>query len=285
MLHDAWKLRISDIIHCGTYEAPRGRPTYEQLDQCLAIEDSRFNLIDLPARNLNMRLAVAEWLWMTFGHSDVESIAQYAKVMRQFSDDGMFLAGAYGPHLRAQWHQIVEKLRTDPSSRQAVIEIPRPRRETKDEPCTLSLQFLSRNKHLHLIVTMRSSDTWTGLPYDVFNFTQLQNMMAGELELRRGWFSLHAGSSHLYQDDFAAAEAMLVDPRGQTVQTPDLPGLPPAWLEDVLLKRHDAEILKITRRWDDQDLRWLPYAQVLLTSTRDAARDLLITSFAHLCIA
>lgn len=273
MLHEAWQERVRELLAFGNVTDPRGQGTLEQLDQKLRIEDSRFNLLDVPERNLNVRFAVAEWLWMTFGRSDVESLAQYNSVMRQFSDDGVFLTGAYGPHIKAQLaRRVLPKLAEDPNTRQAVIEIPRPNRETKDEPCTLSLQFLLRDGRLNLVATMRSSDVWLGIPYDVFSFTMLQNCLAGHLGVRRGFFSLHMGSSHLYLRNRTAAHEAAFTRAPHTILTDDLPGFPPPWLEEVLRTRDNVHIPESEQRLTNP---WFAFARALLVNTSAQARYVL----------
>lgn len=273
LLHEAWEARIYELLHHGLPIHPRpgssAGPTQELLCRKFAFKDSRRNILDVPERDLNFRFMVAEWLWMMFGHSDVSSISQYNHVIKEFSDDGVWLTGAYGPHINAQRHSVLRKLKEDPATRQAVIEIPRPHRFTKDEPCTLSLQFLRRDGMLHLIATMRSSDIWLGIPYDVFTFTMLQNCMAGELGIKRGWFALNAGSAHIYERNVAAAQAAQRSPTGRSLTTVDLPGFPPSWLDSVLMTR-DPRYVPVPNS------PWHPFAEVLLSPTRSAARDVLI---------
>lgn len=283
MLHVEWTSRLAELLNNGKEIGPRGKTTLEQLNVTLAF-DSTYNLLDVPERKLNFRFAVAEWIWMMFGHSAVEELARYNSVMRQFSDDGVYLAGAYGPHIKAQLPGVLVKLKSDPASRQAVIEIPRVRRETKDNPCTLSLQFLLRDGNLNLIVNMRSSDVWLGVPYDAFTFSMVQNCVAGELHARRGWCAINMGSSHLYEVDFDRARAVLYhdgklrtfDGHDATIRTPDLPGLPPYWLADVLETR-SANGIPMKDGWPDYDQMgaWTPYAHALLARNSADARSFL----------
>lgn len=270
-LHDEWLDRLYRLRHFGAAAGPRGQGTLEQLDQRIHLVDSTYGLLDVPTRRLNFRFAVAEFIWMWFGHSDVESIARYNSVMRQFSDDGVFLTGAYGPHIKAQLPRALRKLKEDPFTRQAVVQIPRPLVATKDEPCTLSLQFLLRNNYLHLIVTMRSSDVWLGVPYDTFTFTMFQNVVAGILGVRRGWFTLNAGSSHLYCRDIPAADVVLASTEARTLPTPDMPGAPPPWMEDVLLNPAGPNVVNTV-----MDSPWAPFARVLQSDSNAAARDVLL---------
>lgn len=272
MFHDTWLQTLRDLTLRKETVDPRGQATRELLGASIVLEDSSRNILDVEARRLNYRFMVAEWLWMSFGRSDVKTIAQYNSRIAAFSDDGVFFEGAYGPHFNAQRFRVMQKLRRDPATRQAVMQVPRPQRDTKDEPCTLSLQFLCRGGKLHCVATMRSSDVWLGLPYDVFNFTQIQNWLAGDLMLERGWFMLNAGSLHLYERDRKDADRVIVEGLRQrnTMSTRALPGYPPSWLEDILVHRERGSLPGPTGQVSD--LAWLPYAEALLAPTSEAAR-------------
>lgn len=273
-LHREWLGHLAHLKYHGRAIGPRGQMTLELLDHdVLKKRDSTFNLLDVEERKLNYRFAVAEWLWMMFGHSDVDTIAQYNGVMRNYSDDGMWLTGAYGPPIFGARFRVLRQLTDDPETRQAVIVIPRPNMpKTKDEPCTTSLQFLLRDGKLNLIVNMRSSDAWLGVPYDTYTFTMIQNCFAAVLGVQRGWFSMHAGSAHLYDRDFDAAMACIGGSgRAQTLRTPQLPSLPPDWLEEVLVYRDAKRIPPMMN-----SSPWLPYAQVLLSKTSEEARNILV---------
>jgi len=122
---------------------------------------------------------------------------------------------------------------------------------------------------------MRSSDIWLGIPYDVFTFTMLQNCLAGELGVKRGWFALNAGSSHLYDRDTDVARDAMNSVSGDSLFTNDLPGFPPSWLDSILVTR-DRRF--IPQAGNAADAPWLPFAEVLLCETRAQARDVLRTS-------
>lgn len=263
-----WKEHAQRVLHHGALIDPRGHATRELLNAGFTIDYAQQNIIDAPSRKLNYRFMVAEWLWMSFGRSDVETLAAYNSIMRQYSDDGVFLTGAYGPHIKAGAGRALARLEADRVSRQAVIQIPRPRVMTKDEPCTLSFQLLDRADRLNMIVTMRSSDLWLGLPYDVFSFSMLLNCYAGELGREPGWLTINAGSAHVYERDLPAVKALILDYPHSDLWSPALPGMPPAWLEDVLIHRDRASI---QAREEDQD--WLAYAEVLLSKSSVEARD------------
>ena len=139
-------------------------------------------------------------------------ISDYAPSYGRFSDDGETLHGAYGPRIWCSLQAVIQMLKDKPDSRQAVITLHRStdasiaaRGESKDIPCTIALQFLVRDSKLNLIVTMRSNDMWTGLPYDVFCFTSFQILMAQSLGYGVGWYQHQAASLHIYERHWEAA--------------------------------------------------------------------------------
>jgi len=94
-------------------------------------------------------------------------------------------------------------LRFDPETRRAVLVFQDPDKmfdiDSVDVACASTLQFLIRNRKLHAVCTMRSNDAIWGLPYDVFLFTMLQELLACQLGLELGDYHHCAGSMHIYQ--------------------------------------------------------------------------------------
>lgn len=188
-------------------------------------------LLTVARRRLGYRFAVREAAWVLSGDNRV---ATAPKELARYSDDGLHLNGAYGPPLRDQLPYLLRTLADDPTSRQAVATIWRPRPgPSKDTPCTVALQLLvrpapDRGRLLHVVDTMRSSDVWTGWPYDVFTFSMVGAYAAlclrrlGVTNLRLGRLYLTSGSSHLYEDALADAREIVLAshaPREVRLQT------------------------------------------------------------------
>lgn len=208
--------------------SPRGEPTRELLNVTLCLRDARRCAINLPIRKLNYHFMVAEWVWIALGYEDLQSISHYNPAISRFSDDGKTFFGAYGPRWTSQLEYVVRKLREDRDTRQAVCTIWRPNPPgTRDVPCTIAMQYLIRKDRLHAIVTMRSSDAWLGVPYDVFNFSMLANIVAGEVGIPLGEVRIQLGSSHMYERNADAAMAILV--HDQVYESPAMPQLPGQW--------------------------------------------------------
>lgn len=170
----------------------------------------QYNVLKSPGRKLNYQFSVAEWLWIMLGYNAAEVILPYNKNLAEFQNEltGTF-DGAYGPHVVMQLPYVLQKLQEDPDTRQAIISLWQPRpRASKDIPCTISLQFILRNDQLHMVATMRSNDAWLGMPYDIFNFTQIQNYVAALLDVGMGEYHHVVGSLHLYERDWAKAKTV-----------------------------------------------------------------------------
>lgn len=233
---ELWRRQLHLLSQESEVISPRGFPCRERIGVTLHLNNALNNVLVDPTRRLNYRFMVAEWLYIWFGHDDVRTIARFNPNIAQFSDNGTDFNGAYGPPVVKQWERLVGMLAADHTSRQAVLQIYKtPTGKTKDVPCTLALQFLVRNRKLHTIATMRSSDIWLGLPYDVFNFTMLGNTLASQLRVEVGEFTIHLGSSHLYEKDRMNALRVLAENATSTRVSPVLPHPPPQWLDAMLM--------------------------------------------------
>ena len=176
------------------------------------------NLIDEIhfERKINNKFRAAEAAWILSGDNKVDTISKYCEKYAQYSDDGIFMNGAYGPPVVDQLPYIIKALLKDRFTRQAVISIWRPKPgESKDIPCTISLQFLIRNGELHCIANMRSNDIWLGTPYDIYTFSMIARyIIVSEKKFRvrglqPGFLYLNSGSTHIYEQDLKKAKKLI----------------------------------------------------------------------------
>jgi thymidylate synthase len=130
----------------------------------------------------------------------------------------VFLAGGvfhapYGPRIASQLPKVAERLIADNYTRKAHVNVWDALQDlytddTRDHPCTTSMQFMIRDGRLDLHVHMRANDAWRGFPYDVFQFTQLQQAMAAFLRRDVGHYYHNATSFHVYSVNYDAAEEL-----------------------------------------------------------------------------
>jgi thymidylate synthase len=152
--------------------------------------------------------ALGEFLWYLSKKNDLSFIGYYIPKYKKESLDGETIHGGYGPRLFNfrnkidQVSNVINKLRSKPTSRKAVIQIFDAEDINSDHPeipCTCTLQFIIRGGQLNMYVSMRSNDAFLGLPHDVFAFTMLQEVIAQSLDVKLGWYKHSVCSLHLYK--------------------------------------------------------------------------------------
>lgn len=188
------------------------RGTKEMNNYTFSLTNLDNNVINI--RNISKSYICGELLWYALGRNDVAFINKFAGLWGRISDDGKTSYSAYGDivfkrHGFNQVEKIIQLLCTDPDSRRAVINfnVPNDRViETKDEICTIALQFLIRDGKLNCIGVMRSNDVWYGLPYDVIFFTELTKYIARRLNIPYGTYTHDVMSLHVYKRNYEDIE-------------------------------------------------------------------------------
>lgn len=206
-----WQNKLEEILFDYKYKSsPRGLEVKEILNGTYKVPIPA--CISLADRKVNKAFMFAEAYWILTGSNRLEDVAKFMSGYRNFSDDQIFLKGAYGPKVVDQLPYVVDTLINDNDSRQAVLTIWRERPgQSKDIPCTIAMQFLIRDGKLNLVTTMRSNDIVLGFTYDVFTFsmvaTAIQLLLRDRgLEVSLGDLFVNAGSLHMYEQHWEAAE-------------------------------------------------------------------------------
>lgn len=184
-------------------ESRDGNIVGEIINAVTVIKDPTRNICD-GTRKMNMRYAIGEMLWYNSGSNNLKAIQNITHAWDRMSDDGETVNSNYGYCIEYkygfnQWQYVYDMLKENPNSRQAVIHIKTADdKPSKDVNCTVCLQFFIRDGKLYLTTYMRSNDLWMGFPYDVFQFTSMQIMLAMQLGVEVGTYTHIAGSLHLY---------------------------------------------------------------------------------------
>jgi len=176
---------------CVTYTHPLERVLFSALRDC------------------NPYFHFFEALWMLGGRQDVAFVAQFNPRMRDYSDDGVTLHGAYGHRWRHhfdfdQLSALVALLRNDPHTRRAVLSMWDPYAELtaggKDLPCNTHCYLDRRGAYgaLNLLVMCRSNDAiWGAYGANAVHFSYLLEYLAAAVGCSVGRldqlsFNLHA---------------------------------------------------------------------------------------------
>lgn len=190
--------------------------TKELCNYELIITDLDSEYVSLKSGGTNLTYLAAELLWYWSARNDVAFIDKFAKLWAKVSDDGIHANSAYGfilqkKHGFNQIEKMIELLKFDPYSRRAIININIPNEnviETKDEPCTICLNYQIREGKLHATTVMRSNDFRFGALNDLGFFISLQKYIAKRLNVPVGTYHHYCMSLHFYDRDFEFFKAV-----------------------------------------------------------------------------
>ena len=115
-------------IEMDHYESRNGPAMRFPEPVIIAYRNPRKRVLFNLARDCNPFFHLYEAMWMLAGQHDVESVAYYASNIKNYSDDGVILNGAYGHRWRRranldQLSILVKHLTDDPNSRRAVLQM------------------------------------------------------------------------------------------------------------------------------------------------------------------
>lgn len=209
------------LLNDGKKVPSRNGETLELSFTGITLYDSLAREIIVPGRKHNLAAQIAETMWVLSGRNDIEWLSLYLPRAVDYSDDGKTWRGGYGKRIRNfgvlyngdgvdQAEHVIDLLRRDPDTRQAVIGIYDPNIDTepgKDIPCNDFLHFLSREGVLDLHIFVRSNDMmwgWSGI--NVFEWSALLEVVAGMAGMQPGALHFSVSSFHLYDIHWEKAQ-------------------------------------------------------------------------------
>jgi thymidylate synthase len=174
----------------------------------------------LTLRKIPIQLFVSEAVWFISGDKDISFMQQFTKIWDDFAESDNTMATAYGYRWRHhfgrdQLMDLIEHLKVEPSSRQGVVMMWDPSDDglmapkKKNVPCPFSFvaNIIGGKLNLHLII--RSNDMMLGNPHDTAGFALLQAMLAQELNVGVGKYTVSISHAHIYGDHTEQARTML----------------------------------------------------------------------------
>lgn len=217
------------LLRKGNRVASRNGDTMELAFTGITLVDSMAREILVPGRKHNLAAQVAETMWVLSGRNDIEWLSAYLPRAVDYSDDGKTWRGGYGARIRSwegaveenyaevidQLEHVVGLLKSDPGTRQAIIQIYDPAVDTKpgkDIPCNDTLHFLNRDDILDLHIFVRSNDMmwgWSGI--NVFEWSSLLEVVSGLAGLEAGALHFSVSSFHLYEQHWEKAQTIADD--------------------------------------------------------------------------
>ena len=237
---------IQRVLESGAPITPSKGGCRELHPVALTLTNPRARLSRTESRG-RVFSALGETCWYLSRGSDPAFIGWYLAYYRT-SDPRATAWGGYGTRLFDadgfdQVRYVIDKLKRNPDSRQAVIQIfdhADVANPSADVPCTCTLQYLVRSDRLDSIAYLRSNDVHRGLPHDLFAFTMLQELIARSIGVDVGTHTHLVGSFHLYDADEPAARDFLAEGWQSSHPMPPMPERDPWVAVSHLLSVEEA---------------------------------------------
>jgi len=195
-------------------------------NQIMELRQVSFQILD-PAKTLHNIKAMKPLLTFTFA----DIIDQLCVINPGLGE--MFIPGydwgkykhkngalnyTYGERFHYHGNQIeniIQRLKNDPNSRQALISIWNPMIDAQpgawNVPCTVLHNILIRNGKLELTVYYRSLDLFGGFQHDMFFSGFFAQLYARALNVEVGPLTIFANSLHVYDYDYDRLMALRIN--------------------------------------------------------------------------
>lgn len=171
----------------------------------------------IGVRKTHPKSAAAEIAWFLQGTQDPSFIQKHApfwdKFVETFNIDGQdkkVIKSSYGYRWRShfgrdQLGDAIEALKEDPTNRRIYISTWDAEEDgllEKDQlnvPCPVGFNLSIVKGRLNSSITLRSSDLFVGLPYDVMGHAYLMDAIATTLNVELGYMGVALNHPHLYE--------------------------------------------------------------------------------------
>lgn len=270
---------VTDELSVGSEFGASVRRTKEIIGHTFTINDPRARFTASGVRSASLAFSIANFLWVSRGIVDMSPVLFYNPKGAKFSSEGSTLETAFGPRIFGDQGTLeiaISLLENDPSTRRAYVPILQASdvlNRSKDVPCAAGLHFLVRDDTLILVTHMRSQSAAMVLPYDVFLFTMIQELVSSRLKCRLGPYVHISNSIHIYEDEFELAESIIGAGKNHKIEKmKEMPHEAAIDLENVLLC--EEAIRNCDRLSEYENLRFErchPYWHDLLGILRDYA--------------
>ncbi|HVB22011.1 MAG TPA: thymidylate synthase [Ktedonobacteraceae bacterium] len=215
--NDVWQKALSEIYHGKNtkHQTGRGGTTLEILHAAFTLTNPRQRWIVARYPALNPAFAIAEVIWILCGRNDAAFLNYWNSQLPKYAGTGTEYHGAYGYRLRThfeidQLERAYLALQHNPDSRQVVLQIWDSLKDFPDEegnpvnpdiPCNITSLLKIRDGRLEWMQIMRSNDLFRGVPYNFIQFTSIQEILAGWLNVEPGSYNQISDSLHIYSED------------------------------------------------------------------------------------
>ncbi|GGF94558.1 thymidylate synthase [Paenibacillus aceti] len=213
---------LQDVLDHGTEKEDRtGTGTYSVFGRQL-----RFDLSEgfplMTTKRIHLKSVIHELLWFLRGDTNIKYLKENGvTIWDEWADENGDLGPVYGSQWRSwptpdgrridQISRVIDSIKNNPDSRRHLVsawnvaEID----EMKLPPCHFVFQFYVADGKLSCMLTMRSVDTFLGLPFNIASYALLTHMVAQQCGLEVGEFIWSGGDVHIYKNHLEQVNTQL----------------------------------------------------------------------------
>ncbi|WP_145331518.1 thymidylate synthase [Paenibacillus xylanexedens] len=213
---------LQDILDNGVHKGDRtGTGTQSVFGRQLRYDLSKgFPLV--TTKRIHLKSVIHELLWFLSGDTNIAYLKENGvKIWDDWADENGDLGPVYGSQWRTweapngekidQIAAVIDSIKNNPDSRRHLVsawnvaEI----NNMKLPPCHFAFQFYVAEGKLSCMLTMRSVDTFLGLPFNIASYALLTHMIAQQCDLEVGDFIWSGGDVHIYSNHVEQVKTQL----------------------------------------------------------------------------
>ncbi|OPG95898.1 thymidylate synthase [Chryseobacterium mucoviscidosis] len=213
---------LQDILDNGVHKGDRtGTGTQSVFGRQLRYDLSEgFPLV--TTKRIHLKSVIHELLWFLSGDTNISYLKENGvKIWDDWADENGDLGPVYGSQWRTweapngekidQIAAVIDSIKNNPDSRRHLVsawnvaEI----NNMKLPPCHFAFQFYVAEGKLSCMLTMRSVDTFLGLPFNIASYALLTHMIAQQCDLEVGEFIWSGGDVHIYSNHVEQVKTQL----------------------------------------------------------------------------
>jgi thymidylate synthase len=213
---------LQDILDTGVHKGDRtGTGTQSVFGRQLRYDLSEgFPLV--TTKRIHLKSVIHELLWFLSGDTNISYLKENGvKIWDDWADENGNLGPVYGSQWRTweapngekidQIAAVIDSIKNNPDSRRHLVsawnvaEI----NNMKLPPCHFAFQFYVAEGKLSCMLTMRSVDTFLGLPFNIASYALLTHMIAQQCDLEVGEFIWSGGDVHIYSNHVEQVKTQL----------------------------------------------------------------------------
>jgi thymidylate synthase len=210
------------ILDNGDYRIDRTGVGTRMIPHAVLEFDLQSSFPLLTTKKVFFKGVAHELLWMLRGDSNIQYLNQHSvHIWDEWADQNGDLGPVYGSQWRNwlnlegrkidQISELIEALKASPYSRRHLVsawnvgEI----EHMHLPPCHFAFQFTIFKEKLNCHMTMRSVDTFLGMPFNIASYALLTRMIASQVGREAGSLFLTANDCHLYENHIEQVKEQL----------------------------------------------------------------------------